>query len=376
MRIPQPIKILALVSLVLAAFTAAWLWHAAAQPLYIPGMLHEPGYLSAPLEPPTQSTDPKVWHVEPGIQLHHWSVGHGKPVVVLHGGPGYPFASTPEGFDALEDRFEIHFYDQRGCGRSTRPFDRFDGGNFYANMLKLEKTLGIGAQLADIERIRRILKQQQLILVGHSFGAFLAAMYAAEFPDRVSALVLVAPAGVLTIPDKNADFFEIIRGRLPDAKRSEFDRFMAEYLDFGKLFERSEAELAAMNRQLGSYFVAASSEAGPSVSSPAIENNGGWMVQAVYLSMGKRHDYQPALARVKAPTLVIHGQDDILPEHIARRYADSIPGATLVVLPSAKTRAAASAGHFPFASDPESFGQALHDFLSSVETNHVRHPAP
>jgi proline iminopeptidase len=363
MRIPRRPTLLSLVLLIFAVLAAAWLWHAASQPLYRPGMLHDAAYLSAPLELPSQPANSERWLVEPGIELHHWSVGQGEPILVLHGGPGFPLHTMPEGFESLTDRYEIHFYDQRGCGRSTRPFDRFEGGNFYSNMVKLEKTLGIGAQLADIERIRRILEHEQLILVGHSFGAFLAAMYAAEFPDRVRALVLVAPAGVLTVPDKNADFFEMIRGRLPAAKQPEFDAFMTGYLDFGKLFERSEAELASMNRQLGDFFIAASKNVGLPVSAPPIWNNGGWMVQAVYLSMGKRHDYAHALARVKAPTLVIHGEDDILPQRIARQYADSITGAKLVVLKSARTRAAAIAGHFPFASDPVAFARVLTDFL-------------
>jgi proline iminopeptidase len=241
--------------------------------------------------------------------------------------------STPEGFAALQDRYEVHCYDQRGCGRSTRPFDRFDGGSFYDNMLKLEKTLGIGAQIADVERIRRILKQDQLILVGHSFGAFLAAMYAAEFPERVSGLVLVAPAGVLTIPDQDADFFERIRRNLPSEKASEFDTFIADYLDFGQLFDRSEQEHAERNRKLGEYFLVASNASQSTALVESLRNNGGWMVQAVYLSMGKQHDYEPALARIQAPTLVIHGENDILPQSIARKYADSIPGAKMVVSP-------------------------------------------
>ena len=47
------------------------------------------------------------------------------------------------------------------------------------------------AQLADIERLRRASGETSLILIGHSFGAFLAALYATEFPERVRAPVLV-----------------------------------------------------------------------------------------------------------------------------------------------------------------------------------------
>lgn len=67
-------------------------------------------------------------------------------------------------------------------------------------MTTLEQTLGLGAQIADIERIRRLLGDEKLILMGHAWGGFLALLYAAEFPDRIDALILVFPADVLVMP--------------------------------------------------------------------------------------------------------------------------------------------------------------------------------
>jgi proline iminopeptidase len=90
------------------------------------------------------------------------------------------------------------------------------------------------------------------------------------------------------------------------------------------------------------------------------------MVQAVYLSMGRRHDYRPALKRIRAKTLVLHGANDILPESIAKSYADLIPGAKLTVLEASRTRGAAGLGHAPFSDDPQQFGQIVGEFLSSI----------
>jgi len=49
------------------------------------------------------------------------------------------------------------------------------------------------------------------------------------------------------------------------------------------------------------------------------------MVQALYFSMGKRHDYRPALKQVQARALIIHGEGDVSPERVSRIYADCLP---------------------------------------------------
>jgi proline iminopeptidase len=91
-------------------------------------------------------------------------------------GPGYPYRQPWTGLEALTADYRFHYYDQRGCGRSSRPIESFASNSSYKNIQTLDQTLGIGAQLSDIERIRHILSErpddERLILVGHSFGAF------------------------------------------------------------------------------------------------------------------------------------------------------------------------------------------------------------
>ncbi len=346
-----------------------FLWQLSLQPFYEPGMVRREHNLRGPLRPPelVSPGDEDTWQVEKDIRLHHWSVGSGNPVLVVHGGPGYPFTTLPDGLGELTDRYEFHFYDQRGCGQSTRPFDRFESGGFYANMVELERTLGLGAQIADLERIRQILNLEQLTIIGHSFGAFLATMYAAEFPDRVGAMVLVAPAGVLVLPAPESDLFAIVRTRLPANQVDEFDTFMEEYLAFGQLFSRSEQELAAMNRKIGQYFLEATRDGAAHDGTEIPADNGGWMVQAAYLSMGRQHDYRPALQQITAPTLVLHGAEDIVPQQVSSTYAEGIPGAKMVVLQPDGTLGGQGTGHFPWSSNPGEFGKTIGDFLDSVE---------
>jgi proline iminopeptidase len=347
----------------LLAVTLFLLWRAMGAPLYTPGMVRSGENLRAPLDPPEQPGVAGEWIVENDVRLAWFSQGEGHPLVVLHGGPGYPFRGPQAGLEPLARDFQIRYYDQRGCGRSTRPFDRFASPNFYANMVDLERTLGIGAQLADVERIRRILGQEKLILMGHSFGGFLAALYAAEFPQHVEALVLVAPAGVLVLPAENGGFFEHVRRRLPQEQLAEYDQFVAEYLDFGQVFARSEKELVEMNRRVGGYFLLAASQPDGVPPAEAVpDDNGGWMVQAMYFSMGQRHDYREALRAVRAPVLIVHAEDDLVPVEESRQYADLLPNSRLHLLKTGGT----TIGHFPFETQPNEFASVVTAFLADV----------
>ncbi|HEV8604445.1 MAG TPA: alpha/beta hydrolase [Tepidisphaeraceae bacterium] len=351
--------IAAATALLILAVAGFLFWQSMFAPLYTPGMVRAGKNLRAPLDPPKQPSDGSYWQVESDIRLFFTTQGEGRPILVVHGGPGYPVHGPLAGLDSLTSTYKLFFYAQRGCGKSTRPFDHFSSKNFYSNMKDLERTLGIGAQVADIERIRRILGQEKLILMGHSFGGFLATMYAAEFREHVEALVLVAPAGVLVLPDEGGRFFEEIRKRLPSDRHAEYDQFIKDYLDFGSIFSKSEAELAAMNRRVGEYFLLASGRAGEVAGPKVPDDNGGWMVQALYFSMGKQHDYRPALKAIPARALIILGEDDVAPTRGGSMYADCLPNAKLHIMKNGRTRG----GHFSFSEQPAEFARIVADFL-------------
>jgi proline iminopeptidase len=347
--------IIGMILFLLVAGVVGLFWYLMNRPLYEPGMVHAGENLRAPLDPREQPDDEHLWNVEPDVQLYRFSAGEGRNVLVVHGGPGYPHLEPWPGLDPLTDDYRFHYYDQRGCGQSTRPIDTFSSRNFNQNMKTLDQALGIGAQLADIERISRILGEEKLILVGHSFGGFLASLYAAEFPEHVEAMVLLAPANVLVMPHQDGGLFEAVRQRLPEEMQEEYDAYLKDYLSFGDIFSRSEADLIALNQGMEKYYQAAIDRPLPQQGQP-----GGWGVQAIYLSMGRRHDYRDALRVVEAPVLVVHGSDDVFQsEGASRAYADSFP--------NAEFRMVEDAGHFPFHSQPDAFAQIVGEFLGELE---------
>jgi proline iminopeptidase len=280
-------------------------------------------------------------------------------VLIIHGGPGEPFTQSMSGLEPLTNKFRFHYYDQRGCGESTRPIDRFTSSNVYENMMTLDRSLGLGAQIADIERIRQILGDNKLILIGHSWGGFLASLYAAEFPEHVEALILISPANTLVMPqpDADSDLFAAVRAGLPVEEQAKFDEFMKEYMDFNMLFQKSEADLIAMNEEFGKYYIRVIKT--PISTFPEQGKPGGWMVWAQYVSMGQRHDYRSALREVSAPVLVIHGADDLQSEAASRLYEETFPNAEFIVIENA--------GHFSFEEQPNDFAGIVGQFLIGLE---------
>lgn len=332
------------IPVLILAGVCGWRW--VTGPMYSPGDARE-----LTLEPPPQ-TAPGLWTVEPGIKLQYFSSGEGRNVLVVHGGPGIPTRDPWPGLELLKDRFRFHYYDQRGCGGSTRPFDRFDSGGF-SNTGHLERTLGLAAQVADIERIRRILGDEKLVLIGHSFGGLIAALYAAEFPERVGALVLVAPATLLVMPARDGNLYENIRSRLPAAQRAAYDAWLTEYMNFRTMFAKTEKQLAAEHLRSSEFLRAVT---GQKFQTPAhIEDAGGWVVRALYLSLGSHHNWRKSMRAVAAPVLVLHGENDLQPETATRLWAFALPTARFDVI--------SDCSHFPHIENPATFAAALRRFL-------------
>lgn len=105
-----------------------------------------------------------------GTRLRTWTSGTptaAPPVILLHGGPGLwdylePMAAM------MDDLAVVHRFDQRGCGGSD-PSDN-------QTMQRLQD---------DIDELRQHWGHEQVVVLGHSFGAKLALTYAAAYPQHV-----------------------------------------------------------------------------------------------------------------------------------------------------------------------------------------------
>lgn len=124
----------------------------------------------------------------------------GKPVVVLHGGPGSGCnAGMRRSFNP--DAYRIVLFDQRGSGRSTP-----HAGDYHTD-LSVNTTEHL---LADMELLRASLNIDRWLLFGGSWGATLGLAYAQKHPERVTEIVLM---GVTTTRRSEIDW--LYRGVAP-----------------------------------------------------------------------------------------------------------------------------------------------------------------
>jgi proline iminopeptidase len=127
------------------------------------------------------------------------------PVVFLHGGPGVAdMAGDAAYFGQLtRDGFDVWVYDQVGTGRSSRLPD--------------PRQYTIARNVADLEAIRQRIGADRMVLIGHSWGAQVAAAYLAAHPDRVARVVFSSPGALAPALDDGSDAG--VRDRLTTGQR-------------------------------------------------------------------------------------------------------------------------------------------------------------
>lgn len=235
-----------------------------------------------------------------GFHIRYREAGTGAPLVCLHGAGGLRLSRAHE---ILAERHRVVAFEAPGFGASP-------ANERSASAKELAATLARAVVNLGLERYN---------LMGTSFGGRLALWWAMQFPERLSALVLVAPAAIR--PESGDD-------AAPPA---------------------------------GANVLYAHPERQPKLPppDPAILAKQAVLVQRLR-GPARDAELEAAFPSLTMPTLVLFGTSDrVIPPEMGRHYRELLPNCSFVLV--------YDAGHAIDADRPEAFAAVVGDFLERHE---------
>jgi len=255
-----------------------------------------------------------------GGKLYYEAAGEGENIVLLHDGIMH-HVIWDEQFPELAKNYRVIRYDRRGFGKSFPPKDPF-------------------SHVDDLNKLFTQLKLDNVIVFGMSAGGGLAIDFTLEYPEKVSALVLV---GAVVSGYGYSDHFFTRGGHITS---------LAEYLDPPKFIRyfgwEDPYEVYPENIEAKEKFL-------------RILKTNPQNVQGALGNLAQPAD-KPAvkyLSEINVPVLILVGEFDIPDVH-------AHSGAIEAGIPNAKREIISKAGHLIPLERPEALNSSVMKFLNSI----------
>jgi 3-oxoadipate enol-lactonase len=254
-----------------------------------------------------------------GTKLYYEVMGEGQPLVLVHSG-GFDRRLWDEQFTVFADHYQVIRYDVRGHGESPPPTKPYSDAE-------------------DLSRLLQWLHVEKAHLVGLSLGGSIIIDFALAHPERVAALILVAPDvnGYAASAEFTQGFIKMITSIEQD-----------DGTPAGDLFLQSSLLIPAMENPAVAH----------KLRPLARENARFWLINPLF----RRDPFvmPPAtqrLAEIHVPTLLVVGDRHVADvQNEARLVEAGIAGVKKTMIPGA--------GHLVNVEKPEAFNRAVLDFLS------------
>ena len=255
-----------------------------------------------------------------GIDVHYEEAGSGPPVVWIPG-TGLCGSTWQPQVAHFADRFRCLTVDLRGSGGTGGEDTEF-------SVADLAGDVGGWLDAVGIDRAA---------VVGLSLGSAVAQELALARPDLVDRLVLLATWSSSTAEHHIRRHFESRLYALEHGPLDVYAQF-AFWMSSPTLYDTEPDRQAAVERALAEHM------------SRNLRGTAG------HFRADLTHETRDRLAQLSCPTLVVHGDEDLitLPRY-NRTVADLVPGARLVTIPAA--------GHLSWLERPDELNAVLDDFL-------------
>ncbi|HET9365472.1 MAG TPA: proline iminopeptidase-family hydrolase [Candidatus Angelobacter sp.] len=298
-----------------------------------------------------------VYHTEEGfvdahgVLIYYMIVGHGAPLMIVHGGPGASHDYFLPYLLPLARTNRIVFIDERGSGRSEKLED--------ASQYTVEN------MVEDVEAVRQALHLGKISLFGHSYGGVLAQAYAFKYQQNLTHLILGGT--FYSTSEMNKVLAEEKNAMPTDALAKLNDLEKAGLFGKGKDWEKNRYpdEYAKLAWGDGYFPFLYQHHPDPNYDPVAGNTTNSWdLYREMWGSHGefvidgnlKSVEYLDKLPSIKVPTLLICGDHDESNPRLSRTMHEKIAGSKLVIVPQA--------GHLAFVDQPNIYIKAVGDFLT------------
>lgn len=284
-----------------------------------------------------------------GVLIYYTALGHGAPLLIVHGGPGASHDYFLPYLLPLARHNRVIFIDERGSGRSQKLED--------ASQYTVEE------MVEDVEDVRRALKLGQMTLLGHSYGGVLAQAYALKYQRNLTHLILCS-----TFPstrEMNQVFARMKNKMAPELRERIESQEQAGLFGHGPDYEKNRYTNDYMSAAWGEGYFPYLYQNRPDPNyDPVASGVISWdLYREMWGSDGefvidgnlKSVEYVDRLHTIKKPTLIIVGDHDECDPSLSQEMHEKIAGSRLVVLPKS--------GHMTFVDQPGLFVHAIDSFL-------------
>lgn len=290
-----------------------------------------------PVEHLTARTGTAYWKLATGSQIaYNFLPAKGQkkpyPVIFLQGGPGgYISERLVQSMQVLADEgYDVYLYDQIGSGLSRR--------------LKHIRDYTALRHKKDLAAIVEQTGSEKVILIGQSWGAMLATLFLADYPDKVCKAIFTGPGPVLPVRHglsalKAPDSLNLKPPILTNAMamdkvgnmRMKTAAWVAAWLGY-KLVPDKEADdfQTLLNMELNKSTVKDTTQ--------ALTDKGGggyYAQQMTVLSFGSTPDPRESLRKVTVPVLILRGQYDNQPWGYITEYLELLQNSRLEIVKDA-----------------------------------------
>jgi proline iminopeptidase len=272
-----------------------------------------------------------------GRVLAYSDAGKGRPTLCHPGGPCFSSHYLKDIATTFPGR-RLIFLDPRGTGASDPP--------------EASGSYRLQDYAADVEGLRRHLELEVCDFIGHSHGSLVGLVYAADHPDCVEDLLLIA-TGARFHPERAAAMEAAMEQRSGEPWFADASAALAAE-DAGEFAD--DHELGRLIARGLPFYFARYGESERAFVKRAVDTP----VHGAALRYWNQYEFEsfdlrPILGRIRARTLIVVGAEDfILGPASAAEVADGVPDAEMIEL--------SGAGHFPWIEDPQAFEAAVASF--------------